>query len=113
MRYRSIYIILVISLSLFFSSCMMMGPGHHMTPSINKQQVYYDPVCGNQIDTTTNNLHLQYNGATYYFHTNECLNNFNENPGRYLIPDNHQSKNYFLWGMGSVGMAAMMILMFL
>jgi YHS domain-containing protein len=88
-----------------------MGPGHHMTSSIDQQQVYYDPVCGNHIDSISKDLSWRYKEEIYYFHSNECMSKFMENPINYVTINDQRAKNYFLWGLGSIGMTAMMILM--
>ena len=105
-------ILIIFGITLLLSSCMMMGPGHHTMPYYEQQGSYIDPVCGHQIDTVSKDLSLQYEGREYFFHTDACMKSFKDNPGHYLTP-NRRSPNYFLWGMGSIGMAAMMVLMIL
>lgn len=100
-----------------FSSCMMMGPGymagsHQVTTDPDHSQGYYDPVCGNHIDTIQDELSWQYRGNVYYFHSEECMNNFKDNPESYLtIGTAPAFGNLFLWGMGGVIMTTMMIFM--
>ena len=44
-----------------------------------------DPVCGMEVDTTTD-LHFEYEGETYYFCSRGCKLDFEEDPEKYLDP---------------------------
>ena len=113
MKKISLKILILSGIIFLLSSCMMMGPSHHMTADYEHHNGYYDPVCGHQIETISQDLSWQYNGTVYYFHTSSCMDSFKENPKNYLTPKKQNANNYFLWGLGGVGMAAMMILMIL
>jgi len=43
-----------------------------------------DPVCGMIIDTDTAAARANFSGRTYYFCTQECLQQFEANPSRYV-----------------------------
>ena len=42
-----------------------------------------DPVCGMEVDTKTD-LKTDYQGQTYYFCSKGCLEDFKEDPEKYL-----------------------------
>ena len=46
-----------------------------------------DPVCGMDVDTTTSDLSLEYDGKTYWFCGKGCLLEFRDDPKTYLSPD--------------------------
>jgi len=46
-----------------------------------------DPVCGMTIDPADAVGHFDYNGQTYYFCAESCLEQFRENPEQFLNPD--------------------------
>lgn len=46
-----------------------------------------DPVCGMEVDTTTSELSLVYNGTTYWFCGKGCLLEFRDDPETCLSPD--------------------------
>lgn len=112
--------IFIIGTTLFFSSCMMMNPGHmagnhQMATGHDHSQGYYDPVCGNYIDTVQNELSWQYRGTIYYFHSTVCMDNFKDRPKRYISNNTvPASGNVLLWGIGGGAvMTALMLLMIL
>ena len=43
-----------------------------------------DPVCGMDVDPDTAAGSFEYAGTTYYFCSLGCLEDFREDPGRYL-----------------------------
>ena len=45
-----------------------------------------DPVCGMEVDTSTD-LRYEYNGVTYYFCGRGCKLEFEEDPEKYLDPN--------------------------
>ncbi len=45
-----------------------------------------DPVCGMDVDTSTN-LKLEHDGETYYFCGKGCMLDFQEEPEKYLDPN--------------------------
>jgi Cu+-exporting ATPase len=45
-----------------------------------------DPVCGMDVDTSTD-LKLEYEGKTYYFCGRGCMLDFKEDPEKFLDPD--------------------------
>jgi len=44
-----------------------------------------DPVCGMEVDTSTD-LRYEYNGVTYYFCGRGCKLEFEDDPEKYLDP---------------------------
>lgn len=46
-----------------------------------------DPVCGMEVDPTTSELSLEYNGTTYWFCGKGCLLEFRDDPETYLPSD--------------------------
>jgi P-type Cu+ transporter len=46
-----------------------------------------DPVCGMEVDTSTSQLSLEYDGTTYWFCSKGCLLDFQDDPAKYLAPD--------------------------
>ena len=46
-----------------------------------------DPVCGMDVDTTTSELSLEYQGKTYWFCGRGCLLEFRDDPATYLAAD--------------------------
>jgi P-type Cu+ transporter len=49
-------------------------------------QTVTDPVCGMTVDPGTSKLQHAYDGVTYYFCSQHCLEKFRKDPGRYLQP---------------------------
>lgn len=52
--------------------------------------MYRDPVCGMEVDTEQAEWWMEYNGQTYYFCSQACLEAFARDPERYLdrlVPD--------------------------
>ncbi len=43
-----------------------------------------DLVCGMDVDPKTSNHVMEYNGGSYYFCSEKCLNEFRKDPDRYL-----------------------------
>ena len=43
-----------------------------------------DPVCGMEVDPASAAASLEYKGATYYFCSQACLIDFQEDPDSYL-----------------------------
>jgi Cu+-exporting ATPase len=50
-----------------------------------------DPVCGMTIDPADAVGHIDYNGQTYYFCADSCLERFKANPARYVITESDTS----------------------
>jgi Cu+-exporting ATPase len=46
-----------------------------------------DPVCGMEVDTTTTDLKLEHDGATYWFCGRGCLLEVRDDAEKYLDPD--------------------------
>ena len=46
-----------------------------------------DPVCGAEVTYETAQARSEYNGQTYYFHSLECKEKFDQNPEKYVIQD--------------------------
>jgi YHS domain-containing protein len=42
-----------------------------------------DPVCGMMVDERTAKLKSEYQGKTFYFCSQGCMNSFNANPAKY------------------------------
>ena len=45
-----------------------------------------DPVCGMEVDSTTNPLRAEHKGQTYFFCSRGCMLDFQDDPERYLDP---------------------------
>jgi Cu+-exporting ATPase len=45
-----------------------------------------DPVCGMQVDATTNPFKAEHKGQTFYFCSRGCMLDFEDDPERYLDP---------------------------
>lgn len=45
---------------------------------------YIDPVCDVPVEKLTAAGMSEHRGTTYYFHSEECLSKFNQNPERYV-----------------------------
>ena len=45
-----------------------------------------DPVCGMQVDATSNPLKAEHNDQMYYFCSRGCMLDFLDDPERYLDP---------------------------
>ena len=43
-----------------------------------------DPVCGMEVDPKTSSYVMEYNGGSYYFCSENCLNEFKKDPEKYL-----------------------------
>ena len=55
------------------------------TPATEPQSLPIDPVCGMEVDPSTD-LRTDYEGKTYYFCNASCLERFTENPPSFLEP---------------------------
>ena len=49
-----------------------------------------DVVCGMEIDEKTAKWRTEYKGKTYYFCGPVCKLEFDENPGKYAVPENSE-----------------------
>lgn len=49
--------------------------------------IQVDPVCGMDVDPTTSELSLEYDGNTYWFCGKGCLLEVRDDPETYLAPD--------------------------
>lgn len=92
---------ILFGISISITSCMMMGPSHlagshHMTTETNGTLGIFDPVCWDQIEKVQDNLILQYEGTTYYFHSSECMDLFKMAPEKYIEgnPKDHSSHEH-------------------
>ena len=56
-----------------------------------------DPVCGMDVDPKSSKYSMEYGGNAYYFCSEQCLNKFTSNPGKYLEAG-HESHQH--GGMG-------------
>lgn len=100
---------------------MMLSPNHMKAShsSTKSEHDFYgsiDPVCKQSIKLDKNTLSYQYLSTTYYFDTEECLNQFKQAPDNYLIKkehNHHRVGNHMglLWGIGAAVMVGMMVLM--
>jgi len=117
----SIKTIALISIVFVFSSCMMMAPNHlngHSDNVVNHSTMQTDLVCGQTFETIQDDASFayQYNSTTYYFHSEKCMNDFKQAPENYINnhSDHHKARknNGMMWGLGAVGMVAMMVIMF-
>ena len=61
------------------------GSGHHTT-NAEASDTVKDPVCGMSVDPTTAKHRAQYQGATYYFCSENCQTKFMTDPGKYVGP---------------------------
>ena len=61
------------------------GSGHH-TATAEASDTVKDPVCGMSVDPTTAKHRAQYQGATYYFCSENCQTKFMAYPGKYVGP---------------------------
>lgn len=61
------------------------GSGHH-TATADASDTVKDPVCGMSVDPTTAKHRAQYQGATYYFCSENCQTKFMADPGKYVGP---------------------------
>jgi len=43
-----------------------------------------DPICGMNVDEKSAKYKSEYRGATYYFCSPSCKEDFDKNPGKYL-----------------------------
>ena len=43
-----------------------------------------DPVCGMEVDETKSEFESHYGGKSYFFCSDECLEQFEENPEHYI-----------------------------
>ncbi|WP_010526150.1 YHS domain-containing protein [Thermophagus xiamenensis] len=106
----------VLLLALLTSSCMTMGLGHVNTnQQVSGRVRYTDPVCGNSIRQASENISYKYDDSVYYFHTQDCLDEFKQAPEKYIANSNmnHHNNNAMIWGLGGAAMVGMMWLMFL
>lgn len=83
---RTISITLLAGLMIIQSSCSV-GKDY----SANNSHSHVDPVCGKSVQDGTG-LEYEYSGVTYYFHTEECMKVFKENPERFA--GNQQNQNH-------------------
>jgi Cu+-exporting ATPase len=56
-------------------------PGHHI---YDKAEWVPDIVCGMDVDPTTTPFHTAFNDKEHYFCSQDCLNQFVDNPEKYL-----------------------------
>jgi YHS domain-containing protein len=48
-----------------------------------------DPVCGMDVDPRTAAKKYDYKGQTYYFCSPGCKKDFEQNPEKYTVPEEH------------------------
>lgn len=48
-----------------------------------------DPVCGMELEPRKETDKSEYQGQTYYFCWIGCKEKFDQNPGKYIKPNNH------------------------
>jgi Cu+-exporting ATPase len=63
------------------------------TPDITSPGQVLDPVCGMTIDPADAAGHLEYNGTTYYFCHQSCLDRFRAAPEEFLDPQAHPQRS--------------------
>ncbi|MDA3905487.1 MAG: YHS domain-containing protein [Bacteroidales bacterium] len=118
---KGIYTLIFLSMAFMFSSCMMMSPNHLNNRSdngTNHSTMQTDFVCGQSFETVQDaSFEYQYNSTTYYFHSEQCMKDFIQSPETYINnqSDHHRGnrRNGMMWGLGAVGMVAMMAIMFI
>ena len=54
-----------------------------------------DPVCGMNIIPEMDSIFTEFEGDTYYFCAENCLNSFIKNPHKFICPE--PSKNKGIW----------------
>ena len=116
---KTFIFILVFVISVSFSSCMMMMPGH-MSASMHEGHNHehstakVDPVCGKDVDNSSN-FTFEYQGNNYYFESEQCLTVFQKDPDHFVQKqhkDRHRKTMTTVgWIGGGVVMTALMILM--
>jgi YHS domain-containing protein len=63
-----------------------------------------DPVCGMEVDLKSSRYSMEYRGNTYYFCSEQCLNKFTSNPGKYLEASHESHQHRGMGGcMGCCG----------
>ncbi len=64
-----------------------------------------DPVCNMQVNEQQTDHLLEYQGKTYFFCSEHCKSNFEENPERYLVPEHCfvSERKVAIVGTGNVG----------
>lgn len=102
--------IALFALTSLLGSCMMMHP-MGMDHNQHKKDVFTDPVCGMQTDTSVA-LTFKYEAKIYYFDAEECLKVFQKNPQQFIKKENNNThlSNAAVWG-GATLMGVMMIAM--
>ncbi|MEB2787194.1 YHS domain-containing protein [Algoriphagus persicinus] len=76
--HRNLWLIIGIS----FTLMTMVSCATGRMPSSTAIDKYSDPVCGMKADTGTQ-YQSTYEGTTFYFDSEECLQVFNRNPGKF------------------------------
>ena len=102
---------------------MMMGPGHlgrshNMSTVPNQALIYVDPVCGENVEIVQEYLTYHYNGRTFYFNSDECMDQFKTAPDKYIqvqpaIPQKTENNNIVTWSLWGAAAGALMLLMLL
>ncbi len=63
------------------------GHGHEANPSAGGGTTAIDPVCGMTVDPEARpDLHVQYEGTSYWFCGKGCMLEFRDSPATYLDP---------------------------
>jgi Cu+-exporting ATPase len=52
-----------------------------------------DPVCGMEVDSSTAEFTSEHDGQTYYFCSQECMEEFEQNPERYTHPSSVKGRD--------------------
>ncbi len=111
---RNLWLIIGISSTLIIMASCATG----RMPSSTAHDKYTDPVCGMKVDTGTQ-YQSTYEGTTFYFDSEECLQVFNRNPGKFTQGTNATSRKGMgnghmgLWGpvMGAIMVLGMTVAM--
>lgn len=111
--FKSIHFVILLTGTIFLSSCMMMTPFHHNhnRHDHHRDYRYSDPVCGHTIDQTPGEYFYDYQGEIYYFHSQSCMDLFILEPQKYHNHHNNYRHSGLFWGISGIAMGAMMIFM--
>ena len=111
--------LLIMTMGLSLSSCMMMMPGH-MSGSMPEAHNHdgsvmeIDKVCGKHVGVDGSYTY-KFQGINYYFDTEQCLSVFKNNPDHFLQKQNQdthtKSWTKVAWVGGAVLMTTMMVFM--
>jgi YHS domain-containing protein len=67
-----------------------------MENTATARSIHVDPVCGMEVDPGSTRLVANFQGHSYWFCNEACLNSFETNPKKYLEPKPTKRKG--IWG---------------